>query len=118
MTPHRLAALLAIIALLLPAFASLAPARAERGVICGVDGPVIVLIDLATGKPVAPPSPAEGHDCCLAGAQCGGCAGAEPHTIAAPASAPRSAASQPALACSARTRHTAAGARAPPLAVA
>jgi hypothetical protein len=73
MRTRRLPAALAILALLLQALAPLAPARAEPAVICGADGPTVVLLDLATGQPVAP---AEEHGFCAVCLHCASCPGA------------------------------------------
>jgi hypothetical protein len=66
MRPRRLPAALAILALLLQALLPLAPARAARAVICGADGPVVVLLDLATGQPTMPAQEPGEHGCCAA----------------------------------------------------
>jgi hypothetical protein len=88
MRQRRLAAVLAVLALLLQGLAPLGMARAERSVICGTDGPVTVLIDLASGQPIAPAAPADREDCCVAGAHCGGSMLGTPGAAIAHAGAP------------------------------
>lgn len=70
MRPHRLPAALAILALLVQALAPLGPARAERAVICGAAGPVVVLLDPASGRPLAPE---DEHGCCAVCLHCATC---------------------------------------------
>ena len=120
MRPRRLLACLATVAMLLQALAPIGPAlaeRVERAVICGADGPVTVLIDLASGRPVAPaPPPADRHDCCPACFHCGCTGVGEAPEGAAPAAATPMPRPARALPSPARRAPSSARARAPPVA--